>query len=622
MKAVPCLALAILSLGMIPPRVNAAGVDTSASELLAHYVRHVDGLGAIQYRLRKKITSNGGVFPDWTWVCTSEATFVRSGVRWRCRLHEVGFQNHESTKYSFETETENAFDGKVNLYVDRVDQSTQSLADMDEATAERFLRSGVRGNIETVVVAEVDAERPTAPEGYKAQNESCDLYGFLPADGLTVADILRDPATRLTTRSEVVDGRPCRVLDGATTHGQVSLWLDPAASFAPVRPRVVKGESDLMGQVAMKTLKASTSPFGAEPKRPMRGMEIQIDYRISPVAGRPMIVGYTRLDRFLYQGGVDFPRRDVAELSDIRFDPPPRAVEPTLVAIPVETPVVVRPPPPPPSRFARTTAATSGQVECAEQFGDRRHLVRAVGDARRAQDGRFSAAQAVTTFRHLVAVARSHSPLGGLGRLAIDNDWDQRGRLAGRRHPATDRGGERRGSELGEDPLGGVRAGDASELGDGLPGLRAAEDGGGGDDQDVGRVGELVASIPARVGQVGGDVRVSRAIWKLTAKMAELVEARHGGGFAAPILTIRSSHAPDQSMWSRSSMIPASRVGCQPSRDCVRALDAGMSIPANIPSHPKWLAASSGDMETTGIFRPRPIASAISRAVTPSSATA
>ena len=356
MRAIPKLVLAIAGLGMAPPREAGAGADPSAGELLTHYVRYVDGLGAIQYRLRKKITSKGGVFPDWTWVCTSEATFVKSGVRWRCRLHEVGFQNHKSTKYSFETETENTFDGKVILYVDRVDQSTRSLADMDEATAERllrsgmgddeataerFLRSGVRGNIETVVVAEVDAERPTAPEGYKAQNESCDLYGFLPADGLTVADILRDPATRLTTRSEVVDGRPCRVLDGATTHGQVSLWLDPAASFAPVRLRVVKGESDLMGQVAMKTLKASTSPFGAEPKRPMRGMEIQIDYRIGPVAGRPMIVGYTRLDRFLYQGGVDFLRRDVAELSDIRFDPPPGAVEPTL-AIPEETPVVIR----------------------------------------------------------------------------------------------------------------------------------------------------------------------------------------------------------------------------------------------------------------------------------------
>ena len=54
----------------------------------------------------------------------------------------------------------------------------------------------------------------------------------------------------------------------------------------------------------------------------------------------------------------------------------------------------------------------------------------------------------------------------------------------------------------------------------------------------------------------------------------------------------------------------------------IHVLDAGPSAPTKNPSGPKCPAASSGDLETTGTFRPRPMASAISRSDTPSSATA
>ncbi|HMH26781.1 MAG TPA: hypothetical protein VK542_09395, partial [Gemmatimonadaceae bacterium] len=53
----------------------------------------------------------------------------------------------------------------------------------------------------------------------------------------------------------------------------------------------------------------------------------------------------------------------------------------------------------------------------------------------------------------------------------------------------------------------------------------------------------------------------------------------------------------------------------------VRALEVGTSKPANIANQPKCSAASSGDFETTGIFRRRPITSAIALNGTPSSAT-
>src|SRR5260370_13477951 len=63
-------------------------------------------------------------------------------------------------------------------------------------------------------------------------------------------------------------------------------------------------------------------------------------------------------------------------------------------------------------------------------------------------------------------------------------------------------------------------------------------------------------------------------------------------------------------------------LGCQPSSDRVRSLEVGASMPANIANQPKCSAASSGDFETTGMFRRRPINSAIALNGTPSSAVA
>ncbi len=333
MKRHAWLILALVGLGIDPRRGVAA--DPSTRDLIEHYARYTDSLERIQYRLVERITSKGGAFPDWTWTNLLEGTFVKSGARWRCRMHAVGVGNLKNLKTPIETESEKTFDGKTYIYVNRVDRTTQELAEIDEAGAEKLLRSGMRGRIETMVVAEVDAERPTSASEYKTQDESCNLYGYLHSDRLTVTDLLRDSATRLTTRADVLAGRPCHVLEGVTAHGRVTLWLDPAASFAPIRMRLVKGEADLIDKVRMGTLKAPKSDSGPYPKLPMRGMDIQLDYRIGMVAGRPMIVGYTRHTRFLYEGGSEYQRHHEGTLSDIHFDPAPKALEPSL-AIPDE----------------------------------------------------------------------------------------------------------------------------------------------------------------------------------------------------------------------------------------------------------------------------------------------
>ena len=86
-----------------------------------------------------------------------------------------------------------------------------------------------------------------------------------------------------------------------------------------------------------------------------------------------------------------------------------------------------------------------------------------------------------------------------------------------------------------------------------------------------------------------------------------------------PCTLVQPANSLDCSM---SATSPACCTGCQSSRCCVNVLDALSSMPENMPSQPKWAAASSGDSETTGIFRPRPMASAMSRSGTPCSPTA
>ena len=63
-------------------------------------------------------------------------------------------------------------------------------------------------------------------------------------------------------------------------------------------------------------------------------------------------------------------------------------------------------------------------------------------------------------------------------------------------------------------------------------------------------------------------------------------------------------------------------VGSQPRSSLVSVLDAGLSMPMNIPSQPKCSAASSGETETAGTPSCLPITSATARIGTPSSPTA
>ena len=62
-------------------------------------------------------------------------------------------------------------------------------------------------------------------------------------------------------------------------------------------------------------------------------------------------------------------------------------------------------------------------------------------------------------------------------------------------------------------------------------------------------------------------------------------------------------------MWSRSEIIPGCVSGAIPAVPASVRLRPDSRHPRTYPSQPKWAAASSGDLATTGTFRPRPMAS-------------
>ena len=232
------------------------------------------------------------------------------------------------------------FDGESYIILNRDDRGARVLPSMDSETARRRLESGGSGRVETQVVAELDADQPVGARQYAIQHETSVLYGHIRVDDRFVVDLLRQKMSRLTTAQETVDGRPCDVLKCATSHGRLTLWLDPAANFAPLRLHLWKEGNDLMDKTPMRLQKA-TNHQSAKPNLPVRAFELQVDFRLASIESRTAIAGYVRKDRYIYEGGSEYSVRIEASLDHIRFDPKPEDLEPTL-PIPEGTPVHIR----------------------------------------------------------------------------------------------------------------------------------------------------------------------------------------------------------------------------------------------------------------------------------------
>lgn len=320
------------------PGASAEGAP-KPEQLLARYEAFVDGLRVIGFDSLETTHSKGGPFADWTWTWVSRSSYARAGERWRLRIHQVGF-NYYKRAVPVDVESERVFDGKTYLIVNRDDRGARSLPSMDLETARRRLDGGGSGPVETQALAEFDAQKPVAARSYAVQDQTGALYGYIPVDDLLVADLLRQKSSRLTAGTEVIDGRRYDVLTGATSHGAVTLWLDGALNYAPLRLRIHKAGNDIMGKTPMRLQKAPNYMW-ARPNLPVREYELQVDLRPTSIEGRTVFAGYLMMERFGYEGGPEFSIRTEASLDHIRLLPKPEELEPTL-PIPEETSVDVR----------------------------------------------------------------------------------------------------------------------------------------------------------------------------------------------------------------------------------------------------------------------------------------
>ena len=193
------------------------------------------------------VNEKGGAFPDWTWDWIVQASFVRVGDRWRFQHHLVGFHLYDRVA-AVSVVREDVFDGKSYFMVIRDDRGARKLRSMDLESVRKLLEGDGIGPWKMDVSAEIDAEKPKAARRYFVRGEVADLYGYIGEDGITADDMLRQRTTRLTAGGETIDGRSCDVLRGVTAHGTLTLWLDPASDYAPVRLHLWKENNRPLGK--------------------------------------------------------------------------------------------------------------------------------------------------------------------------------------------------------------------------------------------------------------------------------------------------------------------------------------------------------------------------------------
>ncbi len=317
---------------------NAAGEPPKVEELLTQYTDYVDGLRTIAFDSSKIVYEKGGPFPGWTWTWLCRFSFARAENRWRYQDHSVGFSFYERP-LPLDSVREDVFDGKSFFMVIRDDRGARHLPTIDLQSGWKRLDGGGTGPWEMDVSAELGAQNPKTESNYAVLFPTMDLYGFIWADHLFIGDMLREKTTRLSSRKEAIDGRTCSVLEGATSHGTLTLWLDSASDHAPLRLRLWKEGDDLMGQTPMRLQRPHESRL-TRPNLPVRQYEYQVDFRTRPVGKRTAIAGYVCKERYIHDGGSQYEVRSEFTLDHMRFDPKPEDLKPTL-PIPEGTRVMI-----------------------------------------------------------------------------------------------------------------------------------------------------------------------------------------------------------------------------------------------------------------------------------------
>jgi len=313
-----------------------------ADEWLKRYEQFLAGLRDLSFECLDVQYEKGEAFRQWTWIGTTKVTFVKRGEQWRFRIREIAVDYLDGRTMPSDTETEYVYGDDGNLHkVFRDYREARSLRGrFDKSDALKRL-SIDGGPYEAGVRVVIEAETEDALKGYAIQNNAANvLYGYMPYDHKWLPDLMRDGALHARRVRMKEDEAEMIALESIGRYGRWELWLDPKTGHAPRRIRNEKRGSDLIGDREIGSLPAPEPMLGAEPRKALRALDFEVDFRPTLVDGVPMAAGYTRTDTLTREGGEQYQIRREVTFSDIRFDPDPSALARTL-NIPEETAVSI-----------------------------------------------------------------------------------------------------------------------------------------------------------------------------------------------------------------------------------------------------------------------------------------
>lgn len=132
------------------------------------------------------------------------------------------------------------------------------------------------------------------------------LDGYLAQDIESAADLLLE-SRNLTLRKEqeLVDGILCYVVEGNTTHGKYTLWLDPEGGYLPRKAEISKGETDRIWQEGKLVGTTALWQLGREGKLQMKSLDYVMDnVVIDEIDGRYVITQARTIETRNYSDGI------------------------------------------------------------------------------------------------------------------------------------------------------------------------------------------------------------------------------------------------------------------------------------------------------------------------------
>lgn len=294
----------------------ARAADPSAEDLVASYEKTVSAFNRVSYRADLKKTYDGPKLPAGQVLDEYKYQIWRDGERWKFLISLKHYQPRTKTVTKMEEEW--LFPGKG------------------------YVRIGPGHNMKGIMYYGIMAHLNELPgtEKWRTYRGAIGLMnGFLQYNGtdkgpLLLHDLLRQ--AKLSARQEKVDGKPAWKIEATSKWGSHTVWLDPAASYLPLRIVQRKKGADLGTHgTPLNALK----PFKGGlyyPAAKLTATEIIVDsVKSRRVGGIDVFSEFTVRDAHRFDNGQAVTITEHVIVRDVKFDPDFTKQDPFTISTPV-----------------------------------------------------------------------------------------------------------------------------------------------------------------------------------------------------------------------------------------------------------------------------------------------